>query len=220
MASSSPSFSSSFTTNKPTSATGFLEAVAARRSRYALNSTSPISDARLTEILHTTLQTVPSAFNTQSSRYLVLVKSEHTALWDLAISLITPHLTDATREGSLKRLEGFRAAYGTILFYEDPDPVDAKKRAVPRYADKMDQWSEHASAMMQFAVWTALSAEGFGANLQHYNPLIDDRVAEKWNVPLTWSLKAQLVFGGRADEADPDPKPKEPVEKKLFVHGM
>ena len=30
--------------------------------------------------------------------------------------------------------------------------------------------------MLQLVVWTALEAEGLGATLQHYNPLIDDEV--------------------------------------------
>jgi predicted oxidoreductase (fatty acid repression mutant protein) len=46
-------------------------------------------------------------------------------------------------------------------------------------------------------VWTALEREGLGCNLQHYNfsaNFVRD-VAETWNLPKTWSLKSQLVFG-------------------------
>lgn len=55
--------------------------------------------------------------------------------------------------------------------------------------------------MTQFAIWTALEAEGLGANLQHYNPLIDEKVAAQWNVPKDWVLNAQLVFGAPGGEA-------------------
>lgn len=65
--------------------------------------------------------------------------------------------------------------------------------------------------MLQFTVWTALEAEGLGANLQHYNPLIDQRVAAEWKVPESWKLNAQLVIGGRAGEAGP--KDFLPLEK-------
>ena len=57
--------------------------------------------------------------------------------------------------------------------------------------------------MHQFALWTALEAEGLGCNLQHYNPLIDQRVRETWGVDTDWELNAQLVFGkpeGKAGE--------------------
>ena len=66
-------------------------------------------------------------------------------------------------------------------------------------------------------VWTALDAEGLGANLQHYNPLIDERVSKEWNVPLDWSLKGQLVFGTPAGK--PKDKTFKPVEERVFVHG-
>jgi len=71
--------------------------------------------------------------------------------------------------------------------------------------------------MHQFAAWTALEAEGFGANLQHYNPIIDDKVRAQWNVPEDWNLRAQLVFGGRAGA--PGEKTFKPLEDRLFIHG-
>jgi predicted oxidoreductase (fatty acid repression mutant protein) len=37
--------------------------------------------------------------------------------------------------------------------------------------------------------------EGFGASLQHYNPLIDERVAKTWNLPEKWKLIAQMPVG-------------------------
>jgi len=71
--------------------------------------------------------------------------------------------------------------------------------------------------MLQFAVWTALEAEGLGGNLQHYNPLVDAKIAEEWKVPATWKLSAQLVFGGKVAEAGE--KAFGPVEEKLKVYG-
>jgi predicted oxidoreductase (fatty acid repression mutant protein) len=68
-----------------------------------------------------------------------------------------------------------------------------------------------------FLVWTALEKEGFGANLQHYNPLIDEKIASTFNVPLKWSLKAQLVFGKPVGQ--PMEKSFKSVEDRLFVHG-
>jgi len=49
--------------------------------------------------------------------------------------------------------------------------------------------------MLQYSLWCALEAEGLGANLQHYNPLIDGKVGEAFGAGEGWSLKAQLVFG-------------------------
>lgn len=89
------------------------------------------------------------------------------------------------------------------------------------YADKFPTWSEQTSAMHQYAIWTALDAEGFGANLQHYNPLPDQKASETWNIPLAWSLKAQLVFGGREAgwEGKLPEKKQQALSERVFVHG-
>lgn len=71
--------------------------------------------------------------------------------------------------------------------------------------------------MLTEIVWTALEQEGFGANLQHYNPLIDSKIAAEWNVQQNWSLKSQLVFGKPAGK--PFDKTFKPLEERVFVHG-
>lgn len=63
--------------------------------------------------------------------------------------------------------------------------------------------------MTQFIAWTALATEGLGCSLQHYQPTISKDVAEIWNVPESWSLRAQLVFG------KPTGPPRGGVEKKF-----
>ncbi len=55
--------------------------------------------------------------------------------------------------------------------------------------------------------WTALCAEGFGANLQHYQKGLTERIVQEWNLPTDWVLKAQLVFG------TPDGPPRGGIEK-------
>lgn len=77
--------------------------------------------------------------------------------------------------------------------------------------------------MHQYYMWTALEAEGLGASLQHYNPIIDQKAKNHWKIPQEWELQAQLVFGGYADGAregiDKGGKQFKPVEERLFVHG-
>lgn len=69
-------------------------------------------------------------------------------------------------------------------------------------------------------MWTALEQEGLGANLQHYNfsPYFARNVKEQWNLPATWNLKAQLVFG-KPGGAGPKAKTINPVEERLRVFG-
>lgn len=64
--------------------------------------------------------------------------------------------------------------------------------------------------MHQHTLWTALSAEGLGCNLQHYHyePEVEKRAKAMFDLPEGWEMKAQLVFGG-IQEGMEHPKEKE-----------
>lgn len=96
--------------------------------------------------------------------------------------------------------------------------MDSYIANAPTYASQFPTWAAHSEGMLQLALWTALELEGLGANLQHYNPLIDAGVAEAWQVPASWRLRAQLVFGGRSAGL-PRQKSFRPIEEKLRVFG-
>ena len=66
-------------------------------------------------------------------------------------------------------------------------------------------------------VWTALESEGLGANLQHYNPLIDLPVANEWGIDEKWKLRAQMVFGQPL--APPGERQMKPVEERVKFYG-
>lgn len=73
------------------------------------------------------------------------------------------------------------------------------------------------TALLPPLVWTGLETLGFGANLQHYNPLIDGPVAQKWNIPSEWRLISQLVFG--SPEAAAGEKAQKPIEERVKIFG-
>ena len=56
--------------------------------------------------------------------------------------------------------------------------------------------------MLQYSIWLALSELNLGANLQHYNPLVDEYVQQTFHTPTSWKLVAQMNFGGIQKEAD------------------
>lgn len=85
------------------------------------------------------------------------------------------------------------------------------------YSDKFPVWAAESNAMLQYTLWVALEAEGLGANLQHYNPIIDEKVAAEWKLPASWTLKSQLVFGGKTGEAGD--KAYQPLEERVKVFG-
>jgi predicted oxidoreductase (fatty acid repression mutant protein) len=192
-----------------------ISAVAERRSTYQLSGESTISNARLEELVQKVLQATPSAFNTQTSRIIVLLGDEHRKLWDIVRAALLPHISGEQATTTLAKVASFQAAYGSILFFEDPSPYEPLL-GLKTYADKFGSWRDQASAMHQLLLWTALDLEGMGANLQHYNPLIDEQVKDTWNIDSKWSLMAQMVIGKPiADKAAA--KPKKPVGDRYSI---
>mgnify|MGYP000897797890 FL=1 len=192
------------------------DAVKARRSIYALDDTPVVPESRIEEIAAETLRYLPSPYNSQSTRLQLLFGEAHKALWSLTLDILRektpPRQFPATEE---KIRTCFMSGYGTVLFYVDKEAVDALTAQYPLYAEKFALWSQHSCAMHQFVMWAALEAEGLGASLQHYNPLIDDAVKRRWNVPESWQLVAQMPFGRPI--AAPGDKDVLPIEQRLMV---
>lgn len=194
----------------------YWEAVKGRRSIRLLGDEAVVPQERIEEILREALTHVPSAFNSQSTRLVLLFGSAHKKLWSLtldALKKVTPEVQFVNTQKKINT--AFASGYGTILYYEDQSVVERLISSFPIYAKNFPVWSEHTSGMHQFAIWTALCAEGLGVSLQHYNPLIDEAVAREWNIPESWKLIAQMPFG--APLVEPDNKQFLPLEDRLKV---
>lgn len=197
-------------------ARSFIEALEHRRSYYNITNSSPISDEQLELILQTAIKHVPSAFNSQSTRVVLLLGENHQKLWKFTkerLRAIVPAHAFAATEA---KIDGcFAAGYGTILFFEDQSVVKGLQDAFPLYKDNFPIWSQHTSAMHQLAVWTMLEDEGLGASLQHYTPLIDQDVYNEWGINPTWQLVAQMPFG--KPTKDPDKKVFNALEERILL---
>ena len=189
-----------------------------RRSIYALSNQLPVSNDEVVKLVEHAILHTPSAFNSQSTRVIVLFGEEHQKLWQMTEDTLRDIVNDDEKFVSTKqKIDSFKAGAGTILFFEDHAVVKGLQEAAPLYADKFPVWSEHTSAMHQYMIWMALSSLDIGANLQHYNPIIDSQVADAWNVDKDWELVAQMVFG--AIEQPAGDKAFKPVDSRLKVFG-
>ena len=159
-----------------------------RRTIYALGKDLPVSNEEVVATVEKAMKESPSAFNSQSSRAVVLFGAESEAF-----------------EATKGRLAGFAAGAGTILFFEDQDVVKGLQESFPLYAENFPIWSEQAHGINLYAVWLAFAEKNIGLNVQHYNPLVDAQVAEKYGIPANWKLRAQAPFGSiAAPAADKD----------------
>ncbi len=174
----------------------FLELIQKRRSIYAIGRNVQHSPEQLTEIIKSAIKHSPSAFNSQTARIVMLFNAEHEKFWNIVKETLKQFAANAEAAAKTDaKINGFAAGVGTVLFFEDQDLVKNLQEQFPLYAQHFPAWSEHSTAIAQFSTWTALAVEGIGASLQHYNPVIDDKVHEEWQIPAHWKLRAQLVFG-------------------------
>lgn len=196
----------------------FQEALENRRSYYRLWDKSPVSDKDIVNMLQTVARHVPSAFNSQSTRMVLLLGDHHRRLWDIVKTELKKIVSPESIKGTERKIDnGFRSGYGTVLFYEDRTTVARLQREKPLYSERFPTWSQQTSGMHQLAVWTMLEDMGFGASLQHYNPIIDSAVRKEWNISGTWELIAQMPFGSPAE--DMLQKTFLPMEERIFTFG-
>ena len=172
-----------------------IEAIRKRRTQYVLGRSLPLPAGEVEALIKEAVKLAPSSFNSQSSRVAILFGEASVKLWRITEGAVEKVAPPETFAATKTKLGSFAAGAGTILFFEDQDVVKGMQAKFALYADKFPIWSEQASGMAQFAVWSALADAGIGASLQHYNPLIDAEVAATWGLPPSWLLRAQMPFG-------------------------
>jgi predicted oxidoreductase (fatty acid repression mutant protein) len=92
----------------------FLDTMVKRRTYYPLKNTSPIPDSRIQEIVKHAILHVPSSFNSQSSRIVVLLKEEHEKLWEMTKEVLKPIVPPEQFGATEQKLNMFKGGYGTV----------------------------------------------------------------------------------------------------------
>lgn len=97
--------------------TAYLDALKARRTIYALNKDlGAVPAARVQAIASEALQHVPSSFNSQSNRVVVLLGAEHDKFWDITTSILKAIVPEASWEATGGKMAMFKAAAGSVCF--------------------------------------------------------------------------------------------------------
>lgn len=194
----------------------FEEALEHRRTYYSISGDSPVLDEEIVHGIREAVKYVPSAFNSQSTRIVLLFGGEHKKLWDIVKETLRKLVPAEEFVQAEAKIDGcFACGHGTVLYFEDIPVVKKLQDAFPSYKDRFPTWSQHTSAMHQLAIWTMLENLGLGASLQHYNPLIDEEVRRTWSLPEEWELIAEMPFG--APGGDPGEKEFEDLSKRIKI---
>lgn len=108
----------------PPQTTSLLRTTQTRRTIYALGKNSPVPDSTINHLITESILHVPSSFNTQSTRLVLLLHDQHERFWDLVIGvfkeeLVRKGVVDETtwRERTGPKLGGLRNALGTVCFF-------------------------------------------------------------------------------------------------------
>jgi predicted oxidoreductase (fatty acid repression mutant protein) len=173
----------------------FVDLIQKRRTIYAIGKNLQHSPEQLNDLIQTAIKHSPSSFNSQSSRAVVLFGDSHAKLWEIVRETLRKIVPADAFESTNNKINSFAAGFGTVLFFEDQAVIEDLQQRFAAYAENFPAFSEQSGGMAQFAVWTALADVGIGASLQHYNPIIDAEVAQVFDLPASWKLRSQLVFG-------------------------
>ncbi|PLR76678.1 nitroreductase [Bacillus sp. V3-13] len=194
----------------------FYSAVKERRSIYGISKNVDISTERIEEIINHAVKYTPSAFNSQSARVVVLLGEHHDKLWDITKEVLRKIVPPENFSPTEEKMDSFKSGYGTVLFFEDQAVIESMQRDFALYKDNFPVWAQQSNGMLQYVIWTALEAEGLGASLQHYNPLIDEEVRGEWKIPDNWKLIAQMPFG--AITAPAGDKDFQPLDERVKIY--
>lgn len=186
-----------------------LKTMEQRRTYYSITKEIPVSEEQVLETIRRVTELTPDAFDMRSSRAIVALGEKNRVLWETIIdafdNTIAPYKTEC-----------FRNSYGTILYFYDNAIVKELQEKHPIFSAHFPGWAMQASAMLQINMWNALEELGLGVSLHHYNPIINDKMRELFQLPEDYLLIAQMPFGGIKGE----PRVKEPddISKRVLIY--
>ncbi|KZP23791.1 hypothetical protein FIBSPDRAFT_857925 [Athelia psychrophila] len=154
----------------------------------------------------------------QSARVVLLTGAASQNLWAAVRTEFLATLGDnaSAVEMHSAKFDGYAAGFGTVLFFEDQATLDKMAAAFPGVPDGFAAFSQNSTGMLQFAVWTALKAEGLGASLQHHGmaPSVAAAITQQLGISADWKNTAIMPFG--VPTAEPGEKTFLPIEERVL----
>ena len=193
----------------------FIEAVTNRRTIYNIDNNVTVAPETIISTIEQLTQEVPSSFNNQSARVVVLFGKHHDKVWNIVMETLRKLVPLENFPATEAKVNGFAAGYGTVLYFDDTAVTNEYAEKFSAYSENFPIWANQSNGMLQFAIWTALSDLGLGVNLQHYNPIIDNEVKAVFNIPDSWKLIAQMPFGNPLEQ--PAEKEKILIDERVKI---
>jgi hypothetical protein len=186
------------TENRPPDLQTLLEQ---RRSIRRLCS-GPFSLAMKQRLLDA-IQLTPAAFNLPPW-HVVLISETRAAFWEVVEEGFRANLEGDRLQRYLERLAGFRPGVAVALIFEDravhPDLRDAWRIS----DEQATAYVQQSLGMVQLTIWLSLTAEGLATSLQHWDWLLEDRIADFVGLSTERYRLAAAMPIGYADEPPRD----------------
>lgn len=194
----------------------FVELVEKRRSIYALGTDSQYSKKDIENRVREIVKQVPSAFNSQTTRVVILFDEANEKFWDHIYDVQKDVLEGEIWDMMSGIMTGAKNGIGTVLFFEDRDAV----KEMPAQGVREEAYKQNNNANAQYAVWLALAEMDLGASLQHFNvgyeQGFDKGTKEMFNLPESYEMLAQMPFGSVEQAAGEKEHIDTNVQVKVF----
>ncbi len=117
-------------TENPDSRSMIVQLLAKRRTQYFLGKNIAFPDEEIDALIREAVRLSPSAFNSQSSRIVILHRDENKKLWNIVKSELSHIVEGEAKTHSFRKIDSFAAGAGAVLFFEDRNVVENLARSV------------------------------------------------------------------------------------------
>ena len=103
------------------------DALKLRRTVYKIGKALPVDTEEIVRLVKEATALVPDAFDMKSQRVVLALGEKHDKLWDAIYDAFGGKV-------AREKIDGFKAGYGTVLYFYDADVVKALQERFAPYA--------------------------------------------------------------------------------------
>ncbi len=173
----------------------FADLIHKRRSVYQIGTNTEHTVESVVEALRDVVGRLPSAGNSQTTRFVVVTGEKNDAVWDILHEDQKVAMGPKMYEIFAPRFDQAKKGLGTILMFESREKVESMGMS----PDRNELYKENNHAIAALGAWLVLTDLGLGASLQHYNVGFkqgyDAKIREYLGLPDDYEMLAQMPFG-------------------------
>ena len=112
-----------------------IDSLKERRSVYSIGKTLPVDAEEVVRLVNEATALVPDAFDMKSQRVVLALGEKHDLLWDAIYDAFGGKV-------AREKIDGFKAGFGTVLYFYDANVVKALQERYALYAANFPIWAQ------------------------------------------------------------------------------